>query len=607
MDLITLDFETYYSKDYSLKKLTIEEYVRDPRFEVIGIGVKVNNGETEWASGTHDQIKNYLKRFDFGTSMVLAHNTMFDGAILNWKFGIVPKVFTDTLCLARALFGVETSQSLSALAEKYRIGKKGTEIFNTLDKRREEFSEEELSRFGDYCVNDVDLTYELFKLMGRGFPRKEFKLIDLTLRMFITPVLDLDTGLLEQHITETREHKEQLLEKAGVDKDDLMSNPKFAEVLKSFGVKPPMKISPTTGEETFAFAKSDEEFNALLEHEDERVKALVSARLGTKSTLEETRTKRFIDISKRGLLPVPVRYYAAHTGRWGGDDKINLQNLPSRGTHGKKLKRSIIAPLKHSLVEADSSQIEARVLAWFAQQNDLTEAFTKGEDVYKKMASRIYDVPEEDITKEQRFVGKTTILGAGYGMGALKFQAQLKTFDFDISIEEARRVIGIYRDANWKISQLWRNAQHMLKNMVNGEGFNFSKSTIEVLPQYYSLRLPSGLQMKYEDLKADQTDGGTEFHYQTRRGRTKIYGGKVVENICQALARCIIGEQMLEISKKYRVVLTVHDSIVCCVQDEEVKDAQKYIEECMRWIPDWAEGLPIDCESGIGKNYGDCE
>ena len=161
MDLITLDFETYYSKDYSLKKLTIEEYVRDPRFEVIGIGVKVNNGETEWASGTHDQIKNYLKRFDFGTSMVLAHNTMFDGAILNWKFGIVPKVFTDTLCLARALFGVETSQSLSALAEKYRIGKKGTEIFNTLDKRRQDFSKEELSRFGDYCVNDVDLTYEL--------------------------------------------------------------------------------------------------------------------------------------------------------------------------------------------------------------------------------------------------------------------------------------------------------------------------------------------------------------------------------------------------------------------------------------------------------------
>ena len=614
MDLITLDFETYYDKDYSLKKLTTEEYVRDPRFEVIGIGIKVNSRETEWASGTHEQIKNYLEGFDFSDSMVLAHNTMFDGAILNWSFGINPKVFTDTLCIARALFGVETSQSLSALAEKYRIGKKGTEILNTVGKRRKDFSEEELSRFGDYCVNDVDLTYELFKLMGRGFPKKEFKLIDLTLRMFINPVLDLDTGLLEQHLMETRDQKEQLLEKAGVDKDDLMSNPKFAELLKKFGVKPPTKTSPATGKETFAFAKSDEEFNALLEHEDERVQALVSARLGTKSTLEETRANRFIDISKRGLLPVPVRYYAAHTGRWGGDDKINLQNLPSRGVHGKKLKHSIIAPQGHSLVEADSSQIEARVLAWFAKQDDLTEAFAKGEDVYKKMASRIYDVPEEDITKEQRFVGKTTILGAGYGMGALKFQAQLKTFGFDMSLEEARRVIGIYRDTNWKISQLWRDAQHMLKNMVNGEGFNFSKNTVEVLPQYYSLKLPSGLQMKYEDLRADQTDEGMDFHYQTRRGRTKIYGGKVVENICQALARCIIGEQMLEISKQYRVVLTVHDSIVCCVRDEEVEEAQKYIEGCMRTAPMWAQGipkhpsaLPIDCESGVGANYGDCE
>ena len=222
MDLITLDFETYYDKDYSLKKLTTEEYVRDPRFEAIGVGVKVNSRETEWASGNHAQIKNYLESFDFGNSMVLAHNTMFDGAILNWKFGINPKVFTDTLCIARALFGVETSQSLSALAEKYRIGEKGTEILNTLGKRREDFSEEELSKFGDYCVNDVDLTYKLFTLMGRGFPKKEFKLIDLTLRMFVDPVLDLDTGMLEQHITETRDHKEELLEKAGVDKDDLM-------------------------------------------------------------------------------------------------------------------------------------------------------------------------------------------------------------------------------------------------------------------------------------------------------------------------------------------------------------------------------------------------
>ena len=141
------------------------------------------------------------------------------------------------------------------------------------------------------------------------------------------------------------------------------------------------------------------EFKHLLTHQDERVQSLVAARLGNKSTLEETRTQRFIDIAKRGLLPVPVRYYAAHTGRWGGDDKINLQNLPSRGANANMLKRGIIAPQGHSIIDADSAQIEARVLAWLAEQDDLTEAFAKGEDVYKNMASRIYGVAESDVTK----------------------------------------------------------------------------------------------------------------------------------------------------------------------------------------------------------------
>jgi DNA polymerase len=318
---------------------------------------------------------------------------------------------------------------------------------------------------------------------------------------------------------------------ARVSKEDLMSNDKFAKLLAAYNVSPPKKLSPTTGKETWAFAKSDEEFKRLITHQDERVQSLVAARLGNKSTLEETRTQRFIDIAKRGLLPVPVRYYAAHTGRWGGDDKINLQNLPSRGTNANMLKRGIIAPQGYSIIDADSAQIEARVLAWLAEQDDLTEAFAKGEDVYKKMASRIYGVAESDVTKDQRFVGKTTILGAGYGMGAQKFQDQLKTFGFDMELHEARRVIKIYRETNHKI----------------------------------------------------------------------------IENVCQAIARCIIGEQMLQIAKRYRVVLTVHDSIACCVKDEEVDEAQEYIEECMRRPPEWAEGLPIDCESGKGKSYGECD
>jgi len=609
MDLITLDFETYYDRDYSLSKLTTEEYVRDPRFEVIGVGIKVNNEGTEWASGTHDELKRYLHSFAWEKSMVLAHNTMFDGAILSWVFDVHPRIYTDTLCIARALHGVEVGGSLRALSERYEIGTKGTEVLNALGKRRADFTDEQLSLYGDYCINDVELTHKLFNIfLRKGFPKQELRMVDLTLRMFTEPCLELDIGLLEQHLEDTRERKDQLLESAGVCKDDLMSNPKFAEVLQGLGVTPPTKISLTTGKETFAFAKSDEAFKALADHEDDRVQAVVAARLGTKSTLEETRTQRFIDIGKRGTLPVPVRYYAAHTGRWGGDDKINMQNLPSRGPNGKKLKRSILAPAGHTLIDADSAQIEARVLAWLAEQDDLTEAFANNEDVYKKMAARIYNVEVDDVTKDQRFVGKTTILGAGYGMGAVKFQAQLKTFGFDMELDEARRVINIYREANWKINLLWRNCQNMVRSMVNGDSVQIGKSgVLKVLGSERGILLPSGLTLRYDDLSGEQGERGIEYSYKTRRGRTRIYGGKVTENVCQAIARCIIGEQMLQISKRCRVVLTVHDSIVVCAKDDEVEETQAYVEQCMRWIPDWAEGLPIDCESGTGKSYGDCE
>ena len=608
MDFVTLDFETYYDKDYSLRKLTTEEYIRDRRFEVIGVAVKVNNRETEWISGTYKHIKAQLQAFSLGKAMVLAHNTMFDGAILSWRYGIRPRAYADTLCMSRAVHGVEDSASLKALAGRYDIGTKGTEVAAAIGKYRTDFTSSELARYGAYCINDVDLAYELFKRMSAGFPRKELKLIDLTLRMYIEPTLDLDMGLLEGHLAYTKNVKDNLLRDANIERADLMSNPKFAGILRAFDVEPPMKVSPTTGKETFAFAKSDEAFKALAEHSDVRVQAAVTARLGVKSTLEETRTQRFIDIAKRGLLPVPVRYYAAHTGRWGGDDKINLQNLPSRGPNAKALKRSIVAPDGYTIVEADSSQIEARVLAWLAEQEDLVTAFTNKEDVYKQMASRIYGVDEEDVNKDQRFVGKTTILGAGYGMGAVRFKEQLKNFGFDMDLDEARRVIDIYRNANSQIHRLWRDAQNTIATLERGDATPLGVGDlIGSVPEESALRLPSGLLLRYSELSAEQTDKGYEYSYRTRRGRTRIYGGKVVENVCQAIARCIIGEQMLEVARRYKVVLTVHDSIVCCVPDADVEEAKAYVEQCMRAVPDWAKGLPVDCEAGVGKSYGDCE
>jgi DNA polymerase I-like protein with 3'-5' exonuclease and polymerase domains len=607
MDLITIDFETYYDREFSLSKLTTEEYVRDPRFEVIGIGIKINDGELEWASGTDYQLKEWLEQFDWANSMVLAHNTMFDGAILNWRFGVDPALWLDTLCMGRALHGVEVSGSLAALAEREKLGKKGTEVLNALGMHRADFSQERLAAYGDYCLNDVNLTYKLFQKFLPQFPKKELKLIDTTLRMFLNPVLRLDRTLLTEHLEDVRGRKQRLLEECGAQTDDLMSNLKFAELLRDLGVEPPMKISPTTGKQTLALAKNDEAFLRLTEHPDWRVQGLVAARLGLKSTLEETRTERFLAIESRGLLPVPIKYYAAHTGRFGGDDKINLQNLPSRGDNAGKLKKAILAPEGYSIIDSDSSQIEARVLAWLAGQEDLIQAFANKEDVYKKMASQIYGKPEEEVTKSERFVGKTTILGAGYGMGAIKFQAQLKTFGVAVEIEEARRIVDVYRKTNPQITALWRQAQTMLVAMSRTEPAGLGKKgVLHIAPRDSAIILPNGLMMRYDDLQIHEGEKGAEFSYRTRKGRTRIYGGKVIENVCQALARCIIGEQMMQIGKRYKVVLTVHDAIACVCKDEEVQEAQAYVEACMRWTPKWAEGLPLNCESGVGKSYGDC-
>jgi len=601
MKILTLDFETYYDRDYSLSKITMEDYIRNDAFETIGVAVKENDGEAVWCTGTHDEIKNFLMGYDWVNSVLVAHNASFDASILNWRFGIKPYGIWDTLGMARAIDGVEVGNSLAKLAERYSLGVKGKEVINALGKRKVDFNDNDIYLYGEYCKNDVELTYKLLlELMPKVSPT-ELKIIDLTIRMFSEPVLELDILGLEHHYSEVRERKTQLLEAANANKDVLMSNPKFAELLKSLGVEPPMKISPANGLDTYAFAKSDAEFKELLEHPDERVQALVAARLGTKSTLEETRTERFINIAKRGTLPVPLRYYAAHTGRWGGDDKLNLQNLPARGTNA--LKNAILAPDGYVIIDADSSQIEARVLAWLSGQDDLVEAFAKGEDVYKIMASSIYNKPIEDVTKYERFVGKTTILGAGYGMGADKFQGQLLGFGTDVPLAECNRIIDVYRKTYPMIPQLWKQAGRCLDAMIRGNINN-----IGVRPDALSMDaengfiLPNGYFLTYKGLRKNRT----EYVYKSRTGYTRIYGGKVVENLCQALARCVIGEQMVRMSKKYRVVLTVHDAVACIVPEAEALEAQKYIESCMRWTPEWATELPLNCESGIGKSYGEC-
>ena len=605
MKIFCLDFETYYSQTFSLSKMTTEEYVRSPEFETIGVAVCEQGGDPLWFSGTKADTKKFLDSFELDKHLVVAHNAMFDMAILSWQFDIRPKGIADTLSMARAIHGTEVGVSLKALAEHYELGVKGTEVLSALGKRRIDFNTQDLAQYGEYCKNDVILTMGLFAELSAGFPPIELRLIDLTIRMFSEPSLWLDGNILHDHLGGIRERKAELTKI--YPKEDLMSNDKFAVLLSNFNIELPRKISPATGKEAWAFAKTDEGFKELLEHENENVQILATARLGMKSTIEETRTERFIDIAQRGLFPIPLRYYAAHTGRWGGDDKVNLQNLP----RGSTLKDAIMAPPGHVVVDSDSSQIEARTLAWLAEQNDLVDAFERGEDVYKIMATSIYGKAQEEISKDERFVGKTTILGAGYGMGAQKFKAQLKTFNVEVSDEETAHIIKVYRETYDWIPALWRKAGLALDAMLANQTTTLGRDGILIVEGAKGIRLPNGLYVKYPNLRKMRNEQGKdEYVYDTKKGKavvpSRIYGGKVIENVCQALARIIIGEQMLQVAKKYKVVMTVHDAIACVIPEQEAETGQEYVEMCMRMRPKWAQDLPLSCESGMGKSYGEC-
>jgi DNA polymerase len=623
VQLITLDFETYYAQDYSLTKLTTEEYIRDKRFEVIGVGVKVGEGITEWFSGSHLDIQKYLSTYPWNDSALLCHNTMFDGAILAWRFGIKPKLYLDTLCMGRATNGVDVGGSLAYLSERYNLGKKGTEVVDAKGKQITGFSNSELAQYGEYCKNDVELTFKLFQVLSSAFPEEELNLIDLTLRMFINPILEVDDALLIDRLEELKHEKLQLLgtlkEKLSCETEEdvrkkLASNKQFAQVLEDFGIQVPMKESKTTGKLTYALAKNDTGFIALTEHEDPFIQQLAAVRLGTKSTIEESRIERFIDVGSRnkGRLPIPLKYYGAHTGRWAGSDKVNFQNLPSRDKKKKALKNAVVAPEGYVVINCDSSQIEARVLAWLSGQDDLVKEFANGDDVYSLFASKIYEQPITKKNPVERFVGKTCILGLGYGTGALKLQHTLKTSPpgADLTEKKCKEIVDLYRETNDMIVKLWKEGDKALKAMADwqptSKSFYYGKHKCVAVTKE-GFKLPNGLYIRYPDLKLNTDETKSGYEYKSRKGPVSLWGGSIVENVVQALARIIVGEQMLKLTERYRPVLTVHDAAVCVVPEDEVDEACAWIVEVMSTPPDWAKGLPVACEAQVGYNYGEME
>lgn len=614
MTKITIDFETFYSKEFSLSKMTTEEYIRSPDFQVIGFGYKVDDGDTHWVTGSDEEITEALHELNLPNAYVIAHNMAFDGAILAWKYGIIPKYYIDTLSMARPITGLTVGGSLAKLAQNFKLGTKGTEVVKAMGKRREDFTPYELAEYGEYCKNDVQITYDLYNILRQWNPPKELYIQDLMVRMFTDPVLELNDIVLNDHLDNVQTKKAELMRRidATIGRDELMSNPKFAMVLEKLGVKPPTKISLRTNKETYAFGKTDSEFKALLEHPNPAVQAVVSARLGIKSTLEETRTESFLGIAKRGTLPILLNYWGAHTGRASGGDKMNLQNLPRAGA----LRRSITAPTGHVLVACDSAQIEARVVAWLAGQTDLLESFRKGEDIYSKFATNVYGKPITKADKVERFVGKTCILGLGYGMGADKFQSTLKIgaggISVDVEPSEAKRVVTLYRNTYSRIAQLWNEANKALEKMAQGNEYYFDVGLqLRCTPE--GVHLPNHTMIRYPNLRKIPEG----FEYDGRYGAVKIYGGKVIENIVQALARIVVFDQMAKIDQqmrqrdgtdgRYKVVLTVHDEVVCVVPEAAQAWCKELMVKEMSIPPRWCADLPVSCECESGTNYADAK
>lgn len=604
-DVVTLDYETFYGKGYTLSgKINTSEYVRDDRFHVHGVAIKKGNGKTLWYTGRNIALA--LKEIDWSKTAMVGHNTAFDGFITSEVYGHKPAFYVDTLSMSRATRGHATRHDLDTVAKAFGHGGKVKRdaLANTKDKVQ--LTKDEEAKLGGYAVDDVDDTYRIFWDMYPHVPDDELRLIDITMRMFCDPVLEIDIPRVKAELENELGAKAAALLRSGAQVDDLMSNDKFARLLQAAGAQLPQKISPSTGKLTYAFAKSDLAFQELMKNGNDKVRALCEARLKVKSTIGETRANRFLEAGRDGMkLPILLNFSGAHTHRWSGGNKMNLQNLK----RGGELRRSILAPKGHVVVVADSSQIEARVLAWLSQQMDIVNAFATKQDVYKLMASVIYNVPVEDVTKDQRFIGKICVLGLGYGMGPQKLQQTLKQGTMgptvDISEDECRRIVGIYRQKNWKIKAFWKKMDQVITNMTLG--IESKEGPLEVGKGF--IRLPNGMFLQYFGLHgtAEITRDDlvmTETTYLTRTGRTKLYGGLLTENVVQALSRIIIAEQMLKIHDAgYRIVTMTHDEIVIIAKKKDAKKALDFMIKTMSTPPDWAPSLPLAAEGDFDDCY----
>lgn len=616
------DFETYYDKSYSLRYLSPVEYILSARWETLCCAIAVEH-EAPFLL-PKDEVAKYLRSIKQPYAFI-SHNALFDACILAYRYSIHPAALLCTLSMARATIWHSIPNgrlSLKNVLKFMRLPEKTDFILQMNGKHWHDLEADPglMMGFTGYALNDVEGCREIFFRLRKDFPAQEAYVMDRVIRMATQPVFNVNIAVLDDYRSEVRQRKRDLLSRVTLtDPGMLMSNPKFAQLLLEYGVDPPMKTSPTTGKSTYAFAKTDLAFTDLLEHEDVEVQALVAARLGIKTTIEETRSTRLINIGlctsgflKEPLLPVPLKYGGAHTHRYSGDWQLNLQNLSAR--KNKQIRTAIEAPPGYTIVAVDAAQIEARIVAWLAGQEDLLEMFRLGTDTYEAFASIIFAIDITRVSKPQRFVGKQCILGLGFGMSAMKLYrtitnlAREQGINIEITLEDCMTWVQTYRSTYVAIWRCWQDLGNLIHAIVNGYGDGWGIGPCHV--EGTTIILPSGLKLYYDDLHLEDND----YWYKQAQFRRKLYGAKLLENVVQALDRQHVVEAGLRTEQRARalgidgrVLLNVHDENVHCVEDCHVNVLASIALEEMRRNEDWNKGLPLAAEVKLGKNFGEME
>lgn len=601
---LTIDFETYYDRDFSLSNLSTPEYILSPVFEVVGVAVSVNGAPAESYSGPHSMTQHWLSKFDWQNSILVAHNAPFDAAVLSWIFDIEPaKYFCTSMAAGPYITPFTGRSSLATCVQHLGLGEKGTEVVAAKGIRRIDFSNAQLTEYMGYCRNDVDLCYKLYEYYTdtMDMPKSEQEQIHLTVKKFVEPQLEGMAGYYRLALEAHRAEKNEIIKQSGHNRTALGSNARFAALLKEQGVMPPMKKSMTTGKDTYAFAKTDPDFMRIMYGSGDTVRKLCEARLAVKSTQMETRLERFANICDitGGLFPASIWYWAARTGRFGGTDKTNLQNM----RRGSPLRKGIVAPEGKKIIAADYSQIEARITATLAEQWNLVEQFANGEDIYSRFAETVYALPEGTVNKDdypkERFTGKTAILGLGYGMGPVRFYDAMAQAKNPVSHDFAVKVVKQYRRAFPKIRNLWYQANDLLEGMANGHKVKLGPLTTSK----DKLHLPNGMYIHYPELRLEPSTG----NYIYRGGHT-LYGAKLIENAVQALARIVMTAAELKLAARgLYAALTVHDELVYVVEEKNIEPVTRALQIVMTTPPAWMPKLPVACEIGYGDNYGECK